>query len=661
MPIPFTRILSTSLILLLGASAIRAVDPTPIVGTDALAVAHNQPAAWPVAAGNWNGKAARYCAATGKLVFETFREDLIGGSTTPPSGTITAIGVTSYYDAGPATGPDSRSGTTVLYVSDRDGSNPVGIGIQDLVDGVGGVQIYETAPSTSATPNLPVRRTGAKIYANQNKDLAAWTPDGAWLVAGVEMPKHALTHDAGNSEVGGFNNLWAISADGKIWVQLTRYENTWTHYDPVAMIPYAALQSPGEQYSAAGNDVPFKAYFGSAAGTPPPASGTMRPTLGNRFVGGRVPLAVAERVGYSGAYTWGGPLSLALAEVVFSGGLPALANYRRSLAPTPSNPSGVGGWANPGGATVIGAGYEPWAFSDDDSELLIASDVFLQSTSIASATRQKLQGYTDVLAWKWQAPHALVNLTARTANYLYTPNGFNTYGYWEEPSIYATINGAQFVPFGSSANLSAFGLDMWLAPRDLASTFKRITTVNRSGNGQWFCYPTAFDTQNRTAYLSVVPYAAFTNPPGMIATWTFPTITSSTTANGTIGQPFSYTITSSQALGGFAATGLPPGLSLGGSGVISGMPTTAGTYPVVLTATGMPGSVTTTMTMSPVGGTTSGTGTTGPGSTVGSTTGAPTDTGGGGGGGGGSGCGLGGGLAAIVLACWSLRWRRSVR
>ena len=633
--IPLSLLLATSVRLIAAVA-----DPVPLIGTDALGISHHPPVGWPNAAGAWNGKAARLCPATRKLVFETFRQDVVGGSFTPAAGTITAAGVTTYYVAGPGTGSTSATGTTVLYTCDSDGANPLGIGIQDVVDGVGGVAIYEAAPSPTGTPNALVRRAGATVYANQNKDLAAWTPDGAWIICGIEMPVHALTHDAGNSETGNFNNLWAISADAKTWVQLTHYENTWAYYDPVAIIPYAALQSPGDQYSTPGtNEVPFKAYFGSAAGTAPPASGTFRPIVGNRLVGGRVPLVVGERVGNSApnTYTWGGPFLLALADVVFIGGLPALANYRRALAPTPSNPSGIGGWANPGGNAVIGAGYEPWGFSADDAEILFASDVFLQSTSLTTAVRQKLPGYSDVVAWAWQSPQALTNLTARTANYAYVPNGVNTYGYWEEPAVYATINGAPFVALGSSADLSAFGLDLWLAPRDLATATRRITTLNRSGSGQWLAYPTAFDATQRTLYLSIVPLLAFTNPPGLISTWTFPTLTSPVSATGTAGQPFTYVITASSPLSGFAASGLPPGLTLSALGVVSGTPTTAGTYAVVLTATGMPGAVTTTMTIAAPGGS------------------DPPSSGGGGAGGG---CGLGGGMAALTLMGASFWLRR---
>ncbi len=70
--------------------------------------------------------------------------------------------------------------------------------------------------------------------------------------------------------------------------------------------------------------------------------------------------------------------------------------------------------------------------------------------------------------------------------------------------------------------------------------------------------------------------------PAPIAT---PVISSSTSASGTVGQPFTYTITASNSPTSFAATNLPTGLSLNtSSGVISGTPTAAGTFSIVIAA-----------------------------------------------------------------------------
>lgn len=65
-----------------------------------------------------------------------------------------------------------------------------------------------------------------------------------------------------------------------------------------------------------------------------------------------------------------------------------------------------------------------------------------------------------------------------------------------------------------------------------------------------------------------------------------PTITSPTTASGTQGSAFSYTITATNTPTSYGATGLPAGLSVNtGTGVISGTPSVSGTFSVTVTAT----------------------------------------------------------------------------
>ena len=63
-------------------------------------------------------------------------------------------------------------------------------------------------------------------------------------------------------------------------------------------------------------------------------------------------------------------------------------------------------------------------------------------------------------------------------------------------------------------------------------------------------------------------------------------ISSATTASGTAGTAFSYTIAASNAPTSFTASGLPAGLSVNaGTGVIAGTPIDAGTFNVTLHAT----------------------------------------------------------------------------
>jgi C1A family cysteine protease len=77
-----------------------------------------------------------------------------------------------------------------------------------------------------------------------------------------------------------------------------------------------------------------------------------------------------------------------------------------------------------------------------------------------------------------------------------------------------------------------------------------------------------------------------------------PAITSPSTATGTVGQAFGYTITASNSPSSFGATGLPNGLTLNpGTGAIAGTPTQAGTYTVALSATNAGGTGTGSLTL----------------------------------------------------------------
>jgi Putative Ig domain len=77
-----------------------------------------------------------------------------------------------------------------------------------------------------------------------------------------------------------------------------------------------------------------------------------------------------------------------------------------------------------------------------------------------------------------------------------------------------------------------------------------------------------------------------------------PVITSSSSANATVGQAFSYQIAATNSPTSYSATGLPSGLSVNSStGRISGNPTASGTSMVGLSATNASGTGTATLTL----------------------------------------------------------------
>jgi uncharacterized delta-60 repeat protein len=77
-----------------------------------------------------------------------------------------------------------------------------------------------------------------------------------------------------------------------------------------------------------------------------------------------------------------------------------------------------------------------------------------------------------------------------------------------------------------------------------------------------------------------------------------PLITSATSVAGIAGQPFRFGVTATLSPQTYAATGLPPGLSINATtGVITGTPTAVGTYKVAVTANGTGGLAASTMTI----------------------------------------------------------------
>jgi hypothetical protein len=84
---------------------------------------------------------------------------------------------------------------------------------------------------------------------------------------------------------------------------------------------------------------------------------------------------------------------------------------------------------------------------------------------------------------------------------------------------------------------------------------------------------------------------------------TAPVITSALTASGTVGIGVSYQITASNTPTGFSATGLPSGLTVSATGLISGTPSTAGVSNIQLGATNASGTgnATLVLTVTPGG------------------------------------------------------------
>lgn len=96
--------------------------------------------------------------------------------------------------------------------------------------------------------------------------------------------------------------------------------------------------------------------------------------------------------------------------------------------------------------------------------------------------------------------------------------------------------------------------------------------------------------------LTVAPAATPQPPPSPPAPT--PVTLAGGAASGVLNQVFNYTVVATGAPTSFQATGLPPGLTIGNNGVITGSPTAAGTYSAKVTASNAAGSsASTTITL----------------------------------------------------------------
>jgi hypothetical protein len=134
---------------------------------------------------------------------------------------------------------------------------------------------------------------------------------------------------------------------------------------------------------------------------------------------------------------------------------------------------------------------------------------------------------------------------------------------------------------------------------DYSVTAIPSNTIGASGNTT---FQIRFDPSAdglRTATVSIANNDSNENPYTLAIQGTgisVPVITSSLTASGNQGSPFTYTITATNSPTSYTATGLPAGLTIDTvTGIISGTPSISGTFNVTISATNSVGSDTETL------------------------------------------------------------------
>ncbi len=116
--------------------------------------------------------------------------------------------------------------------------------------------------------------------------------------------------------------------------------------------------------------------------------------------------------------------------------------------------------------------------------------------------------------------------------------------------------------------------------------------------------PMAAVTQGADRKLYGVTTASGANGTGTIFSLSLaPRLTSLPTATGTVGQAFTYALVATAAPTSYSAAGLPTGVAIdAATGVISGTPTVAGSFPATVGATNENGTTTGTLTLTISGG-----------------------------------------------------------
>ncbi|HMG81823.1 MAG TPA: carbohydrate-binding protein, partial [Ferruginibacter sp.] len=176
--------------------------------------------------------------------------------------------------------------------------------------------------------------------------------------------------------------------------------------------------------------------------------------------------------------------------------------------------------------------------------------------------------------------------------------GFTSAGEW----LKYTVNVASTGTYTFQARLATEGTGNTFHVEVDGQNISGSITVPNSGG--WQTWETvSFTTPTITSGQHVIRFYEETggyniNYFTFVAIASAPVISSAATAAATAGTGFSYTITASNTPTSFGATGLPAGLSINtATGVISGTPTTAGTYPVAVTATNAAGTGNKTVTV----------------------------------------------------------------
>jgi PKD repeat protein len=293
-----------------------------------------------------------------------------------------------------------------------------------------------------------------------------------------------------------------------------------------------------------------------------------------------------------------GPAALLLSFIAFVLALTGCASGTSHISGGPTPPSAPANVAAVAGNTKISLSWTASTATLGVAAYLVercqgaSCSTFTQVASISGTTT----GYTD----SGLAPNAVYTYRVRAQD---TAGSLSSYS----NTASATTNSTVSAPVITSAPT---------ASATVGAVFSyQIAASNSPTNFGATPLPAGLSVNTATGVISGTPAAAGTFPINLsasnssgtgTATLTLtvaaapvpPAITSSLTANATVGTPFSYQITASNSPTSFAAVGLPAGLAINQTtGLISGTPNAAGTSNVTIGATNPAGTGSATLTL----------------------------------------------------------------
>jgi Tol biopolymer transport system component len=192
----------------------------------------------------------------------------LGGLTTALA-TTSPCAITQVTSLGSGGMADWSAATNLIAYSSKDAS--------------GTYQLHTVQPDGTGDVCLTCTAVSGGPAVNRHKVGAVWSADGKWIVVAVEDPRYPLmywrTTDWATELIinGTSTDLYAVSADGQVWSQLTHYSNNAPGQPGYAQ----GVMSP--DFSDDGTTLTWSKMVGSASGTAP--YGTYRLMSANFSIG----------------------------------------------------------------------------------------------------------------------------------------------------------------------------------------------------------------------------------------------------------------------------------------------------------------------------------------------------------------------------------------